>query len=78
MRCPQLALNLKQYLADFLVKLTVTRFDPDLRIDEQNYDDGSNQNDQPIGNLNARYGCFPVNPAHRVLPVRPPQVMASS
>jgi hypothetical protein len=48
--------------------------DPDLRIDEQNYDDGSHQNDQPIGNLNARYGCFSVNPAHRILPVRLPRL----
>lgn len=56
----------------------MARFDPDLRIDEQNYDDGGRQNDQPIGNLNARYGCCPVDPVHCVLPVRLPRVMASS
>jgi hypothetical protein len=43
---------------------TVTMAVP--RCDEQNYNDGSTQNDQPIGNLNARYGCFPVKPVHHL------------
>jgi hypothetical protein len=32
--------------------------------DEQTYNNGSTQNDHPIGNLNARYGCFLVKPVH--------------
>jgi hypothetical protein len=36
--------------------------------DEQDYNDGSTQNDQPIGNLNARYGCFLAKPVHHFPP----------
>ena len=32
--------------------------------DEQTYNDGSTQNDHPIGNLNARYECSLVKPVH--------------
>jgi hypothetical protein len=60
------------------LSMPVARFDfrggpkPDYRTcsahgcDEQNYNDGSTQNDQPIGNLNARYGCFLAKPVHRI------------
>ena len=32
-------------------------------VDEKDYNDGT-QNDPPIGNLNARYRCFPAKPFH--------------
>jgi len=36
-------------------------------VDEQDYNDGS-QNDHPIGDLNARYRCFPAKPFHDFRP----------
>ena len=36
--------------------------------DEEDYNDGT-QNDRPIGNLNARYRCFPGKPFHDVPPI---------
>jgi hypothetical protein len=32
-------------------------------VDDQDYNDGA-KNEHPIGNLNARYSCFPAKPFH--------------
>jgi hypothetical protein len=41
-------------------------------VDKQDYNDGA-QNDHPIGNLNARYRCFPAKPFHNFPPIAAPR-----
>jgi hypothetical protein len=53
--------------------MSVVPFEPETcsahGCDEQNYNDGSTQNDPPIRNLKTRYGCLPVKPVHHFPPV---------
>jgi hypothetical protein len=41
-------------------------------VDKLDYNDGA-QNDHPIGNLNARYRCFPAEPFHNFPPIAAPR-----